>query len=323
MKTFKSIFATIVMVGLISLGLTACNQTAHQKKTNTANSQKVVKPDTLNMSKDTLAMRVQQKTMQEVQKQQARIEKEAIAVVKQTNKAMKLIYTGNAKKAEAALDTALENTKTLLKRHPDDALVPVDISVKVQELMTTIPQVNRTVKMAKEEMNKGNYQVAAGLLNSLKSEIDMTTVNLPLGGYPDGLKQALKLLKKKKTNQTQQILAGLMNSLVINQVIFPLPVIRAQVMLDESQIMFNKKQDKSKVTNLLKNADYQLKLAQALGYGNFDKEYAEISKDIANAKESVKNGSATTGTFDKLIKKTRDFKNRIVKDVKGISSQKK
>ncbi len=323
MKSFKSIFAAIIMVGLISFGLTACNQAAHQGKTTTAISQKVVKPDTLNMSKDTLAMRVQQKTMQEIQKRQARIEKEAIEVVKQTNQAMKFIYTGNAKKAEAALGTALDSTKTLLKKHPNDDLIPVDISVKAQDLITTIPQVDQTVKTAKEEMTKGNYQEAAGLLNNLKSEIDITTVNLPLGGYPSGLKQALGLLKKNKTNQAQQVLVGLMNSLVINQAIMPLPVLRAQVMMDEAQIMFNGKQDKAKVVNLLKNADYQLKLAQALGYGHFDKEYTDISNDIAKAKESVKNGSATSGTFDKLIKKTEAFKNKIVNDVKGTSSKKK
>ena len=195
MKSFKSIFAAIIMAGLISFGLTACNQADHQGKTTTAISQKVVKPDTLNMSKDTLAMRVQQKTMQEIQKRQARIEKEAIEVVKQTNEATKFIYAKNDKKAEAALETALDSTKTLLKKHPNDDLIPVDISVKAQDLITTVPQVDKTVKMAKEEMTKGNYQEAAGLLSKLKSEIDITTVNLPLSEYPSGLKQALELLK--------------------------------------------------------------------------------------------------------------------------------
>ncbi len=89
-------------------------------------------------------------------------------------------------------------------------------------------------------------------------------------------------------------------------------------MMAESRNLFGKKVDKSKVTNLLENADYQLKLAQALGYGNFDKEYTAISKDIANVKSSVKKGNASQDIFEKLIKKTEKFKDRLVKASKKI-----
>ncbi len=319
MKTFKSVLTTFVMAGILSLGLTACNQT--QQKSDKLPQVKTEKPDTLSMSKDTLALRVQQKTLKEIQKQQGLIEKEAIAVVDQTNEAIRYIHNGNVKKAEGALNSALDSTKTLLKEHPEAGLVPVDMSVKVQDLMTTLPEVEKTVKQAKEEMNKGNYQVAADLLNTLKSEMDIATVNLPLATYPDGLKYALDLLKKNNIKAAQQTLAQLLNSLVINQVVLPLPVLRAEVMMNEAQTEFGNKANKGKVLNLLKNAGYQLKLAQALGYGHFDKAYAEIAKEIASAKTSVKNGSATSGTFDKLIKKTEAFKNRMMKDIEGHSQK--
>ena len=317
-KTIKTVLATLIMAGVLSLGLTACNQ-APQKKVKSVT--KTEKPDTLKMSKDTLALRVQQRTLKEVQKEQALIEKKAIAVVEKTNEALKFIHSGNVKKAEAALNAALDSTKNLLKEHPNAGLVPVDMSVKVQDLITTIPQVNKTVKQAKEQMDKGNYQVAAALLNTLKSEMDIATVNLPLATYPDGLKYALDLLKKNKKDQAQQTLVGLLNSLVINNVIIPLPILRAQVMMNEAQAQFNNKNaDKAKIDNLLKNADYQLKLAQALGYGHFDKAYATLSKEISSLKKSVKNGSATNSTFDKLIQKTEAFKNRVVNDIKGTKT---
>ena len=323
MKACKTALVTFLMAGVLSLGLTACNRT--QRKSHTPQV-KTEKPDTLSMSKDTLAMRVQQKTLKEIQKQQAQIEKEAIAVVDQTNEALQYIHTGHVNKAEEALNAALDSTKSLLKKHPGAGLVPVDMNVKVQDLITTVPQVDKTVKQAKEEMAKGNYQLAADLLNSLKSEMDIATVNLPLATYPDGLKYAVDLLKKNKPKQAQQTLNQLLNSLVIHQVVLPLPVLRAEVMMNEAQTEFGNKENKEKVLNLLKNADYQLKLAQALGYGHFDKEYAAISKEIAGAKTSVKNGSATSGTFDRLIKKTEAFKNRMMKDIEGHSqknSQKK
>ena len=317
MKTIKSVFVTFLVVAVTSVGLTSCsNNKSDFGKTNQATViHKVVKPDTLNMSKDTLARRVQQKTMKEVEKQQALVLKEALAVVTQTNNAINFIHTGHVKKAEAAIKTALENTRTLLKKNPGADLFPVDESVNVHDLVTTIPQVVKAVKAANTAMTKGNYQAASALLNGLKSEMDIVTINLPLSTYPGGLKQALSLFGKNKTQQAQQVLLNMMNSLVVNQVVIPLPILRAQVMMAESRNLFNKKEDKSKVTNLLENADYQLKLAQALGYRNFDKEYTDISKDIANVKNSVKKGNASQGIFDKLIKKTEGFKNRLINHI--------
>ncbi len=320
MKTIKRIFAAFLLIAITSVGLTSCNNSRnHLGKTNqNKGNQKVVEPDTLNMSKDTLALRVRQRTLKEIEKQQALVAKEALAAVTQTNNAINFIHTRHVKKAETAIKTALENTKTLLKENPGADLFPVDESVNVHDLVTTIPQVNQVVKDADAEMTKGNYQAAADLLNNLKSEMDIVTVNLPLSTFPDGLKQVLSLLGKNNTQQAGQVLLGMMNSLVVNQVIIPLPILRAQVMMAESRNLFGKKVDKSKVTNLLENADYQLKLAQALGYGNFDKEYTAISKDIANVKSSVKKGNASQDIFEKLIKKTEKFKDRLVKASKKI-----
>ncbi len=321
MKTMKSVFLTFLVVAITSVGLTSCNNNnkSHPKETNQNTViHKVVKPDTLNMSKDTLARRVQQKTLKEIRKQQAMVAKEALAAVTQTNNAINFIHTRHVKKAETAIKAALVNTRILLKENPGADLFPVDQSVNVHDLVTTIPQVNQAIKAANKAMAKGNYQAAAALLNNLKSEMDIVTINLPLSTFPDGLKQALTLFDKNKTQQAQQVLLNMMNSLVVNQVIIPLPILRAQVMMAESRNLFNKKEDKSKVTNLLENADYQLKLAQALGYGNFDKEYTDISKDIAHVKSSVKKGNASQDIFEKLMEKTEKFKDRLIKASKKI-----
>ncbi len=320
MKTIKSIFVIFLVIAITSVGLTSCNNSRNHLKKANQNTviKKIVKPDTLNMSKDTLALRVHQKTLKEIKKQQGRVVKEALEAVTQTNNAINLIHTGHVKKAETAIKMALDNTKILLEKNPGIDLFPVDESVNIHDLITTIPQVNQTVKAAKEEMTRGDYQEAAGLLNNLKSEMDIVTVNLPLSTYPGGLKQALSLFSKNKPQQAGQVLLGMMNSLVVNQVVLPLPILRAQVMMAESRNLFSRKEDKSKVMNLLENANYQLKLAQALGYGNFDKEYADISKDIANVKNSVKNGNASQDIFEKLMKKTENFKNRLIESSKKI-----
>ncbi len=313
MKTIKRVFTVFLVVAISSMGLTSCNshKNTEKKIKESKTTQSVKKPDTLKMSMDTLSMRIRQNTWKEFQKQQTHIIKEALETLNQTNEAITDLQSGDVKKAETVLKTAIKNTGILLKKYPTADLVPVDIKMDVQDLITTLPQINRTVKLAKQQMSKGSYQEASQLLNTVKSELDFNTINLPLGTYPDGLNLSLDFINKNKPKQAKQVLFDLLNSLVVNQTVLPLPVLRAQVMLAESQNLHNKKEDKSKVINLLENADYQLKLAQAIGYGNFDQEYTEISKDINNVKTSVKNGKVAPGIFSRLIKRTENFKNRL------------
>ena len=99
--------------------------------------------------------------------------------------------------------------------------------------------------------------------------------------------------------------------MVIEKEIIPLPILRAEVMIAAAQTEDAKDEDKKKaVLNLLENAEYQLIMAEELGYGKRDKEYKELNKAIKEIKDSVKKDGDSQGLFDKLKNKLKKFKNR-------------
>lgn len=312
MKTTKSTFvALLVAVVFFMGGLTSCNQRATKTLSEKNKVQSVKKPDSLYMSRKILANSIHVKAMEEVQKQRSHFVKEALETVNITNETIRAIENGKIKQANVDLEQAIGKAEVVLKKVPNDSLVPIDLSVNTQDLVTSIKQVNDVVKQAKEDMAQGNYQTAADLLNGIKCQIEISTINLPLRTYPTGLKEASALLKKSKSKQAEAVLYGLLHSLEINQTILPLPVLRAREMIFEAQTLFNKKAGKVKIVNLLDNADYQLKLAQAMGYGNFDKGYTGLSNDIHNIKKLVTGGNAKTSAFTRLLQKVDNFKTRL------------
>ncbi len=321
MKTKNSFIAVFTASALILGGLTSCNtpnnQKANKKVEKTISQKKITKPDTLYLSKKDLNNKVQIRAQKEIQKQMSKFVKEAVVTLNQTGTALKDLQAKKIKAAQIALRTADKNVTVLLKKQPELGLVPVDVSVQTQDLVTGINQVNQITKLAKEAMNAGNYQAAAVLLNQLKSEVDLSVVNLPLGTFPQGIKLAEKQLNQKQTKLAEETLLGLLNSLEVNQVIMPIPVLKAQAFLSAAKQEFNMKTpNQKKVLNLLENADYQLQLAQAMGYGNFSAEYTSLSNGIKQIEKLVKSGKATPEHFKQIENKLNVFKNKIVQSKK-------
>ena len=73
-----------------------------------------------------------------------------------------------------------------------------------------------------------------------------------------------------------------------------------------------KEKDKKAVAQLyLDNADYQLQLADAMGYGKKDKEYKELAEAIKALKQSITDDKESKGQFENLTEKIKNFKERL------------
>jgi molybdenum cofactor biosynthesis enzyme MoaA len=83
-------------------------------------------------------------------------------------------------------------------------------------------------------------------------------------------------------------------------------------MIKEASKIDEKNHDNiDKVLNLLKNADYQLQLAEEMGYGKKDKEFAELSLAIESLKKSIDKKQNSKSKFDSLKKQIKEFKERL------------
>jgi len=63
----------------------------------------------------------------------------------------------------------------------------------------------------------------------------------------------------------------------------------------------------------LKKAKEQLKIAELMGYGKKDREFAEIDIDIREIDGKISKDEKTIKLFDELTKRINDFKERISK----------
>ncbi len=317
MKAIKII--GLAVLAMFSM-LTSCNQNQNIKNHNKMKTEQIhkgtKKPEKPQMSEEQLQKNVSQTLTEEVKEEQKESSdniKAALEVLAETRKAVEYIQKDDIKKAEEELAKIVGQLEILVAKDPKLALIPVDVQYETRDLVADIDAVYTITEAAQKAMDDGYYQVARRMLNDLASEIVIKTYNLPLATYPDAMKLAVSLLDKGKKDEALAVLVQALNTLVIVEKAIPLPVLRAEEYIKAAAlVMEGEEKDKIEIAvNLLDNADYQLKLAEALGYGKRDKEYKELSDAIEALKKAIQEKQETKGMFDDLKKKIENFKVRL------------
>jgi len=316
MKAYKKILA--VSLGILMLG--ACQNTTENKNQHTMKQEQIYKdvqkPEHTKMTDAEVSAKVSENVREQVQAgQEKEMEsiKQAIEVIQQTADAIQLIQEGKIDEAEKVMAKIVGELEILIAKNPDLALIPVDVTYETRDLVADIPTVYKLTEAAQEAMDEGYYQLARKILSDLASEIVIKTTNLPLATYPDAMKLAVKLLDEGKKDEALAVLVTALNTLVIVEQNIPLPVLRAEEYIKAAAVVMESDDpDKIEVAvNLLDNADYQLKLAEALGYGKRDKEYKELAEAIEVLKKAIQEKQETKGLFEDLKKKIENFKVRL------------
>ena len=299
------------MVGLsIMLGVYSCSDMGHKKTV----TEKAIpqKEATLEMNSDTLYARIANDIMDAVTEKRAKIDAEALTVINETQVFLQDVEAGKKEQAIETGQKLIGELDILLTKNPDAALIPIDVQFKVDEVVADIETVRTITKAAKEAVKNEYYQAARELLDGLKSEIIITTYNIPTATYPDAIKAALMLMQDGKDEDAKAVLQQVFGTIVIEDVVVPLPVLKAQQMVMEAQkIDSTNHENADKVINLLKNANYQLELAEEMGYGKKDKDYAALYKSIKELQKSVKRKSDSKNKFKKFLEDMDDFNNRL------------
>ncbi len=239
--------------------------------------------------------------------------RQAIDILKETNNVLEYIATDKDKKAKEELAKLIGELEILITKDPKAAFVPVNTAYEVHDVVVDIPSANKITEAAKKAMEDNHYQAAKDLLEDLTSEFTVRTTYLPLATYPDAMRLSGALLDKGKKEEATAILVRALNTLVVDKVDIPLPVLRAEEYIKlASKAMKSEEKDKKESAKLyLDNADYQLQLAEAMGYGSKDKEYKELAENIKQLKETIDKDEESKDQFDKLSDKIKKFKERL------------
>ena len=247
-----------------------------------------------------------------------KIVQEALNAYNETLKAVDFLDHGQKDNALDALAQAVGKLDILVASFPQVAFLPINSQVKTLNIAADLDSIRRQREQVESLVKNGYLQQARRMLDYFASEIRITSVNLPMATYPAAIKAAAKLIEENKLQEAKDSLAATLSTVVITENSIPIPVINSQFLIKQaSQITATttpdklSKDKKSQVLALLDRANQELEIAEELGYGKRDWEFAQLNKDIHEIEGKVTNNEESLNFFDKLKVRLENFKNRI------------
>jgi len=282
----KKLLTSVVVAGLLVSGSMAADT-----KTNNVSKNAVVKA--------------------EKQAQSTQLIKEAIRAIQYTQDA--LIYLNNKKndKAKESLKKAVGELAVVLNSPNAPYLLPVDVEINAYQFVGDTAKIKTLTAEAKDLLKANKIPQAREILNTLRSEIVIKTVNLPLATYPAALNLAIKYINEGKIKEAKDVLAMALSTLVEVDNVIPIPLIKAQALVVEASKIVAK--DKKQALRYLEEAKHQLVIAEALGYtSTSDTTYKMLKDAISKLESEIKKGHKTGSIFSDLISKLKEFKEKAI-----------
>lgn len=228
-----------------------------------------------------------------------------------TRKALAALDKGDKQGALEALEQATGKLDLVVSRDPKLAVAPVAVETTIFDLYAAPDTVKTVVNAAKDDLASERVQSARHLVSYLASEADVNVSALPLATYPAAIKAVAPLIDAGKTEEAKAALESVLDTLVIETYVVPLPRARAEALLAEAQKLAsrsNKTQDDNKrLHNLLDATRTQIQLAEALGYGTKDS-YKPLYSELDEVQRKAASGQSGGNLFDRLRQSIRNFK---------------
>ena len=283
----KKILTSIVVAGLLTSGAFAADA-----KTNKISNKAVIKAE--------------QKAEQNNQ-----LVKEAINAIRNTQDALIYLNGNKIDKARESIKKAIADLSDVLNRPNAPYLLPIDMSVEAYQFQGDLKTIKKAVDQAKLLVIANKLPEAREVLNTLRDEIVIKTVNLPLATYPAALNLALKYVNEGKVKEAKEVLTMALSTLVEVKTTIPIPLVKAeQLVIAASKEV---KKDKKEAIKYLEEAKHQLVLAEALGYtSKSDTTYKMLKNSIKNLEKEIKATHKTKSLFESLIEKLKEFKEKAI-----------
>jgi hypothetical protein len=247
--------------------------------------------------------KVADQTQEQAAEKRKQITAEAMTAVSETSNALKALDEGKKDDALAALERTTGKLELILARDPQLTLAPTNVNEVTTSVIADTDKVRQFRREAQRLLDDGQVQAARHLLQGLASETVIRVANIPLGTYPDAIKQAVKLIDDGKQDDAKKVLQTALNTLVVTDTIIPLPVTATQNMLKDAEQLAEKKDrspdDNKKLNDLLVASHGQLEFAEALGYGT-RQDFKDLYMQLDDIKAKTSDGKSGTGFFDHI-----------------------
>jgi hypothetical protein len=248
---------------------------------------------------------------EDAQNHQVKLIEEAIESLKYAQSAVISLEHKDAKKATEDLEKAIGKLEVIMAAKNAPKLLPIKNMIRVQEFVGTAADVDRAVKTVKELLDDGKVQEARALMIPLASEIDITTVSLPLASYPDALKLAAKYVHDNQLEKAKEVLYIALSTFTEVTDVVPIPLLEsADLIAAASRVA---KEDKERALKYLDAASDALDVAEKLGYvSESTTTYKMLHEQIEEVKKEIKGKNKAEKLFESLAEKLKEFKSKII-----------
>ncbi|MEO1928619.1 MAG: YfdX family protein [Nautiliaceae bacterium] len=233
-----------------------------------------------------------------------KITQEAVDTIKMVSDIIGLLDKKEKDKALDEIAKALGKLEVLIARDPNLQAVPVD----VKEQVVDYPGTPEDIEVVKSEIvrliKEDEVQLARDLMLQLASEMDIYVTALPIGTYPVVLKAIISLIEAEKFDEAKVLLIEALETLVVEKIVIPLPILRAEQTIIKANELANKENpNKDELKELLAYAKEQLELAQTLGYGKVEIDYKDLYEEIEKLEKILSGDESTKDVFAALKEK--------------------
>ena len=160
--------------------------------------------------------------------------KEAVQAVMETENALAALSSHKSKEALLDLDGVSAKLRAILAKNAELKLVPVSFQEETFIYEGNLDDIKATTQKADQLIGDQRIQDARLLLGELASEIRINIISLPLGEYPAGIEKAASLIVAGKEDEAKKTLKQLLDTLVTDVEVYPLPVLAAEADLSEA-----------------------------------------------------------------------------------------
>jgi len=222
----------------------------------------------------------------------AKIIQDAATALQETTQALLLLQKG---KTNEAL-TLLKRVDALLQKLINQyglVKLPVDVQFIEYNGITDLKLAQEYNKRVKELIANNDFVDGRFILALLRDEVDVITTYLPLGVYKQAIDLAINMLEKGKVQPALLALQSALGTLDVETVIVPKPILEAQILVQKAEEVY--KVNPSLAKTLVGRAEYDLKLAVALGYLRSENDIKPLVEKLEELKKAITEHSANVG----------------------------
>ena len=242
-----------------------------------------------------------QKELKKSRKTFKQAPKEILDGLTESSKAMQSLVEKKSDAAKKHLQNAIANFDKALKSDPSLDIIPIDERIDTYANLSPNEEIEKAIKLAGELVKNHRLSEARVALAPLRDEMIIKTVSMPIKVFPIAAKDALKALKKGDDKKAVALLAEGYSTLVIEEVLIPIPLLEAQDFMIEAALLGKDKEEASK---LLDAASDALDRATLFGYtSKYAPEYKVLHEDIKTIQKELKGKNPVVKLFDKLKEK--------------------